>query len=583
MRDPEREQIRLEARGRRLGLGFGAALGGAALCLAACASESASFGNGNAGATSSSTTTGSGGAAAGGAEGGLGGAGGQGAGGAGADGGVGPGGGGATGGAGAAGGAGGCSGAAECDDGDACTTDSCVAGSCHHGAVALDDGNACTVDSCNPVTGPSHTPVALDDGNACTLDRCDPVTGTSHVETIVLFQEDFSDNSQGWTLGSEWQIGPALASSGGEYGADPALDHSPSNDNGLAGVVIGGNASTAALHAYAYLESPPFDASGSSRHVMLSFWRWLVSDWAPYMHDRIDVWNGSTWVNLWTSDVEPAIDDAPPRGAGWLLVSYDLTPYANAATRIRFGFDVAQLPVWAVGSWSIDDVLVVDTAVVADGDACTVDSCNPASGTTHAPLAFDDGSACTTDSCDPGRGIRYSAVTIDDGNVCTTDACDPILGVSHTPVSCDDGIACTTDSCQPLWGCVSTPNPTPQPHDRCLTGAALVSNSCADACIVQICGTMPSCCGSGGGTWTAACVQAVRTVCHSLTCPESAGSCPHTLCTTSAVPQPFTSGCDAAKANCVTSACAYDPYCCTSDWDDYCVGYVDSVCGDNCN
>ncbi|MCB9637174.1 MAG: hypothetical protein H6721_34115 [Sandaracinus sp.] len=67
-----------------------------------------------------------------------------------------------------------------CDDGDACTTDSCVSGPCVYTPVSCDDGNACTVDACDSATGCTTTPVDCDDGDACTADACDAAAGCMH-------------------------------------------------------------------------------------------------------------------------------------------------------------------------------------------------------------------------------------------------------------------------------------------------------------------------------------------------------------------------------------------------------------------
>jgi hypothetical protein len=250
--------------------------------------------------------------------------------------------------------------------------------------------------------------------------------------------------------------------------------------------------------------------------------------------------------------------------------------------RVRFGFDVGQLPAWEVGSWSLDDIAVLDTAAAADDDACTVDSCHALNGASYAPLDIDDADACTTDTCGPLRGIRHAVIDPDDDNACTVDACDPVTGPSHDPVVCSDGEACTLDTCNPLYGCVFTPTPTPQPHGKCVAGGPLTSNGCADPCIVQICSSYPSCCASNG-SWSATCVQAVRTVCGSLVCPEATGTCAHSPCVENGTTTPLVAGCDAARADCVSQVCAYDPFCCTTDWDNLCVGFVDSVCGYTCN
>jgi len=229
-----------------------------------------------------------------------------------------------------------------CDDGSPCTgATTCLAGACV-GGVPANDGTACN------------------DGNACTVGEfCNNGACGGGSGPVVFFADDFSDNAQGWILGTEWQIGPAQASGGGAFGADPASDHTNTGDNGVAGVVLGGNASTAP-HGFSYLESPPFDASGATGPVILGFRRWLNSDAHPGMHDTIDVWNGSAWINIWSSGFS-WIEDSPPNGLGWTFVQHDLTNYKNAQMRIRFGFDV-QLGALSVGSWNIDDVLVAAAA-----------------------------------------------------------------------------------------------------------------------------------------------------------------------------------------------------------------------------
>jgi V8-like Glu-specific endopeptidase len=75
----------------------------------------------------------------------------------------------------------------DCDDGDACTTDSCDSstGSCTNDLIACDDDNLCTTDSCDPTTGCSNTPIDCDDGDACTTDSCDSSTGSCTNDLIA--------------------------------------------------------------------------------------------------------------------------------------------------------------------------------------------------------------------------------------------------------------------------------------------------------------------------------------------------------------------------------------------------------------
>ena len=66
-----------------------------------------------------------------------------------------------------------------CDDGDACTTDTCLgAAGCDFTPLACDDGDLCTTDGCDPATGCTHPVLSCDDEDPCTDDSsCDPATG----------------------------------------------------------------------------------------------------------------------------------------------------------------------------------------------------------------------------------------------------------------------------------------------------------------------------------------------------------------------------------------------------------------------
>jgi len=103
---------------------------------------------------------------------------------------------------------------------------------------------------------------------------------------------------------------------------------------------------------------------------------------------------------------------------------------------------------------------------VDDGNPCTADSCDPATGVAHSPLAAGascaDADLCNgaeacdgSGSCSPGQ-----PVSIDDQNPCTLDSCDPVTGVSHDTVaagtSCSDGIFCNgAEACNASAACES--------------------------------------------------------------------------------------------------------------------------------
>ncbi len=127
-----------------------------------------------------------------------------------------------------------------------------------------------------------------------------------------------------------------------------------------------------------------------------------------------------------------------------------------------------------------------------DSNPCTINSCNPATGcvvafevdgtscgstnvctgaqtcgsgvcVTSTPLTCSDGNACTTDACNPASGCDFPPVSAggacSDGNPCNgAETCDGSGACgAGTPLSCGDGNPCTADSCSPSSGCVNTP------------------------------------------------------------------------------------------------------------------------------
>ncbi|MBK8257085.1 MAG: putative metal-binding motif-containing protein [Polyangiaceae bacterium] len=172
----------------------------------------------------------------------------------------------------------------------------------------------------------------------------------------VIFTETFADNSFAWTTDQEWQIGSATASMGHNFGnPDPATDHTPTSDNGIAGVVIGGNASTM-LHMTRWLTSPNIPVDPASPKVYLQFWRWLNSDFTPWMTNRVEVFDAAAngWSTVWQSGNAPGVTDAT-----WNKQVYDITSKAKGGfVRVRFGFNVAQNGSFTVSQWNVDDVVL---------------------------------------------------------------------------------------------------------------------------------------------------------------------------------------------------------------------------------
>jgi len=256
-----------------------------------------------------------------------------------------------------------------CDDKVFCTTgETCqLNGGCSTGTPTCVTTNKCQNALCDEVAQTCSFPAVptgqpCEDGNVCsggeTCNVSAQCVGGTMPPTSYFF-DDFSTSNKGWILGPEWQIQGAKASTGGQLGADPATDHSASADNGVAGVVIGGNEQPVP-HAPYYIESPSVNVAGAGK-VILSYYRWLNSDYVPYMRNMIEVFDGTSWKEVWTSGEQPGIQDSPPVGTGWTFMSHDLTMYKNMSLKVRFGYEILQDGVFTIGSWNLDDVKIQNT------------------------------------------------------------------------------------------------------------------------------------------------------------------------------------------------------------------------------
>jgi hypothetical protein len=152
-----------------------------------------------------------------------------------------------------------------------------------------------------------------------------------------------------------------------------------------------------------------------------------------------------------------------------------------------------------------------------DGNLCTIDSCDPATGCVATPnvgASCSDGNLCNgNETCNAiGACTAGTPLSCNDGQSCTNDSCDPSLGCAHTPtpgsscsdgnpcngfetctaggtcgtpppLDCNDNIACTVDLCG-MQGCVNTPITTPINNDGCCPAGAtsLTDNDCSASC-----------------------------------------------------------------------------------------------------
>jgi hypothetical protein len=275
----------------------------------------------------------------------------------------------------------GCLGDPECDylDGD-CTIGICNIGVCEQ--YPFNEGNDCVTGELCKQDGQCTAGACIEDDLDCTaLDAdcsmgvCDLMTGECVVEVVnegmpctdaegcaiapyctaglcedpnagALFYEPFANNMAGWTLETNCAIGNAVAGCG-----DPGLDHTPTDDNGVAGVVLGGCAPQV-VHPYYCLTSPPMDTTALPA-VWMTYYRDLYSDYTPYMKNTLEVYNGSSWVILFETLGSPGVNDLD-----WTYFGYNVSAYSNAAMQFRWCYNIQSGGVFARGSWTVDDVTV---------------------------------------------------------------------------------------------------------------------------------------------------------------------------------------------------------------------------------
>ena len=100
------------------------------------------------------------------------------------------------------------------------------------------------------------------------------------------------------------------------------------------------------------MTSPIVDTSAEDT-VWLTFWRHLHSDYTPYMQNKVQVFDGNGWVQVFATGGSPCTNDM-----AWSQQAYDVTAYKNANFQVRFCHNVASGGAYNSGSWSIDDVVI---------------------------------------------------------------------------------------------------------------------------------------------------------------------------------------------------------------------------------
>jgi hypothetical protein len=127
-----------------------------------------------------------------------------------------------------------------------------------------------------------------------------------------------------------------------------------------------------------------------------------------------------------------------------------------------------------------------------DGNECTLDLCSKTGGCSNQvddTLPCSDGDPCTAnDACKTGT-CKASAVVCDDKNPCTVDACDGLGGCKNIVVDgkdCDDGNPCTVSDVCKIAQCIGV-------NKACDDGNACTEDACKEGACTYLAGTGKGC------------------------------------------------------------------------------------------
>jgi hypothetical protein len=137
-----------------------------------------------------------------------------------------------------------------------------------------------------------------------------------------------------------------------------------------------------------------------------------------------------------------------------------------------------------------------------DGDPCTVDGFDAATGCVNKPLVCDDGVDCTVDQCVASVGGCVSTPDDSlcaDGSDCTAELCDPASGCQFDPagVCCGNGVVEGDEECDAGASAASatcSPTCAVLPFDAPCVG---LTQAAAGACAPVALATGPAACPSG--------------------------------------------------------------------------------------
>gem|GEM_PF-479599 len=330
--------------------------------------------------------------------------------------------------------------AVDCEDGVGCTLDMCdeVNDTCFSvpNNGLCDNGNFCDgIETCDPLLDcQAGTPPDCSDGINCTVDTCDPATGCVNAASNGLCDNgQFCDGVEVCDPVLDCQAGTSVDCDDGVgctfdmcNEVDDTCFHMPNNalcDNG--DFCDGVETCDPVLDCQA--GTPPDCSDGVNCTV-----------------DTCDPATGcvNTASNGLCNDTNVCTDDT--------CDPVNDCEYTNNTAPCDDGL-------WCTVNDTCSGGTCSDTLPRDCGDTvgCTVDTCDEVADTCVNVASnglCDNGDACDgIETCDPLLDCQLGTpLDCDDGNPCTDDWCEPASGCQNVPNDanpCSDGVACTDDVC----------------------------------------------------------------------------------------------------------------------------------------
>ncbi len=319
--------------------------------------------------------------------------------------------------------------AAMCEDGNPCTQDLCEEGECLHLATEgpCDDGDPCSEgESCSgELSCEGGIPVNCDDGNPCTADSCDPSYGGCVSNPIAEGETCLTKNLC---------LGPGICVDG--LCQDQKSISCEPDDPCM---------TSQCIPEQGCVVKPQPDGQ-------------VCNDGNPCTMEGTCVGGMCSTLPVPCNDEETCtLDECDPLQGGCVH-----TPLGD-------GVGCQPQNLCLKGGACAQGICEGGTPVTCANTACAQQACSTETGACIIVASLEDGTPCGEDAPCTSSGLCMSGTCetpikeiCDDGNACTVDVCDAASGsCSHLPLPCPApaGQPCVESMCAPDVGCVKLNSP----------------------------------------------------------------------------------------------------------------------------